>query len=84
MIVSANRVRQAYVKKRSKKAMAAATLLMIVIAGACSIAATHDEQDRQAMAAEFSPARQRRIVSTWTVADATIELSSPRGQIGAK
>lgn len=75
MTVFTNRVRTAYVRKRSKRSMAIVTLSIMAMAGMFSFAAIQDEKDQQAMAAEFSPALRKSVVSSW--AGVEISAASP-------
>lgn len=54
-------------KKRSAGAIAAATLVVIVIMGALSFASKHDEEDAQAMAADYAEANRKSIVARWYI-----------------
>jgi len=72
-------VRRAYLKKRSKKQMAVATLLLSTAAGLFGFASSQDERDQQAMSAEFTPALRKSVVSTWAGADIQMTTASPEG-----
>jgi hypothetical protein len=69
MTVFSNRIRTAYVRKRSKRSMAAATLLLMLVSGLFSFAASQDEKDLQSVASDFSPVLRKQVVSTWASTD---------------
>jgi hypothetical protein len=62
--VFTSRFRCAYLKKRSKKAMALIPLVLL-IAVIFGVAGRHDEQDQQRLKADFSPALRNNVVASW-------------------
>lgn len=63
--VFSSRIRQAYVRRRSKREMAVATLLLMAVMGACGLAAREDERAQDVSAEVFNSELRRSIVATW-------------------
>jgi hypothetical protein len=82
--VFTSRFRSAYLRKRSKKAMALIPLVLL-IAVAFGLAGRHDERDQQQLKAEFSPAVRSNVVARWDVPAGVVPFSptTPRLVKGA-
>ena len=66
MQVYTSKVRRAYLKKRSKGQMLAATVIIAGVMGLFGLAAKSDEVASQELSGQFRMEHRRAVVATWS------------------